>query len=33
MSFAPPIQGSLVIHGTIPRYMMFHSLSKSGVGR
>jgi hypothetical protein len=30
---ARPIQGSAVVHGAIPRYMMFHSLSESSVGR
>ena len=27
-----PVAGSLLVHGAMPRYMMFHSLSKSGFG-
>jgi hypothetical protein len=27
-----PVGGSLVVHGAMPRYMMFHSLSASTIG-
>ena len=30
---AHPIAGSRLVHGAIPRYLMFHSLSESSVGR
>jgi hypothetical protein len=30
---AVPIKGSAIVHGAIPRYIMFHSLSESSVGR
>jgi hypothetical protein len=29
---AQPVAGSLVVHGAMPRYMMFHSLSESTIG-